>query len=291
MRWCLGVIFSTHTMRHYVRLFCASWPASGSFSAELKVREIEIATHVPKKFRFPLFSRLVLFYRMTVELGCNDDYRLCWYVGEKFLRDLRAKEVFTPRVLDSIEALSDFLVSEVRVMERGPESIRRDLRDQVPADKVKDAPALARELRWRVRLAEGYTSDGDRSDGEEPAAKYVGRKRRREGGLPPTSPETRGDARFRNFQPKVWEALEEENEEGVRHLTVQPIQDISSFAGSWNDWNDEPTGSQLVKGDRVEVGRRRHVIVKMRRTDNGFERQRIERVVETWSWENTEAVC
>jgi hypothetical protein len=230
---------------------------------------------------------------MTAELDRNDLYRLCWYVGEKYQRDLRAKEDFTPRVLDSIEALSDFLVSEVRAMERGPESIRRDVRDQVPSDKVKDAPALARELRWRVRLAEGYASDGDRCDQasarEEPAAKHVGRKRRREG-EPPTGVATQGDSRFRNFQPKIWEALEEEHEEGVRHLTVQPAQVIGSFAGSWNDWREEPASSQLVKGDRVEVGRRRQVIVKMRRTDNGFERQRVERIVETWIWDDAEAV-
>jgi hypothetical protein len=30
-----------------------------SFLAELRVHEIEIATHVPKKFRFPLFTRSV----------------------------------------------------------------------------------------------------------------------------------------------------------------------------------------------------------------------------------------
>src|ERR1700730_14607994 len=76
--------------------------------------------------------------------------RLCWYVGEKYLRDRRAKEDFPSRILESIEVLADFLVSEVRTMERGLESVRRDVRDQVPNDKVKDAPAVARELRWRV---------------------------------------------------------------------------------------------------------------------------------------------
>jgi hypothetical protein len=232
-----------------------------------------------------------LFHPITTELNRSDFYRLCWYVGEKYLRDLRAKEDFTPRVLDSIEALSDFLVSEVRAMERGPESCRRDVRDQVPNDKVKDAPAVARELRWRVRLAEGYSSDGDRAGaGEEHMAKHIGHKRRREGESPPTGLATRGDSSFRNFRPKVWEALEEEHEAEVRHLTVQPAQDIGSFAEGWTDWKEEPTSAQPVKGDRVEVGRRRHVIVKMRRTDNGFERQRVERVVETWSWDNAEGV-
>jgi F-box and leucine-rich repeat protein 10/11 len=58
-----------HSYNAALRMFVpCSIARSNSFSAELKVREIEIATHVPKKFRFPLFSRLVLFYRMIAEL-------------------------------------------------------------------------------------------------------------------------------------------------------------------------------------------------------------------------------
>jgi len=190
-------------------------------------------------------------------------------------------------VLESIEVLADYLVSEVRGMERGPESVRRDIRDQVPNDKVKDAPALARELRWRVRLAQGYTSDGDhpgRFRAREPVTKDGGRKRKRDTEFSPTTP---GDSGFRNFQPKVWDALAEEEEEGVRHLTIQPAQDIGSLVEDWTDWKEEPTGSQMVvNGEKVEVGRRRQVIVKTRRTAHGFERQRVERVVETWCWDD-----
>ena len=189
-------------------------------------------------------------------------------------------------MLESIEVLSDFLVSEVRAMERGPESLRRDVRDQIPIDKVKDAPAVARELRWRVRLAQGYTSDGDQSGrfrAGEPMTKEVGRKRKRDLELSQT---VQSDSRFRNFQPKIWEALAEEQEEGVRHLTVQPAQDIGSLVEGSTDWKEEPIMSQMVNGDKVEVGRRRQVIVKTRRTVNGFERQRVERVVETWNWDD-----
>ena len=42
----------------YVCLF-VSYLTWYSFIAELRVREIENATHVPKKFRFPLFTRFV----------------------------------------------------------------------------------------------------------------------------------------------------------------------------------------------------------------------------------------
>ena len=173
-------------------------------------------------------------------------------------------------------------------MERGPDSLKRDVRDQVPNDKVKDAPAVARELRWRVRLAQGYTSDDDQSGrfrAREPMAKEVGRKRKRD---PEFSQGVEGDSKFRNFQPKIWEAVAEEQEEGVRHLTVQPTQDISSLVESWTDWKEDPIGSQshMVNGDNVEVGRRRQVIIKTRRTVHGFERQRVERVVETWNWDD-----
>ena len=171
-------------------------------------------------------------------------------------------------------------------MERGPEPMRRDIRDQIPNDKVKDAPAVARELRWRVRLAQGYTSDGDQSGqfrAGEPMTKEVGRKRKRD---PELSQTVRGNSRFRNFQPKIWEALAEEQEEGVRHLTMQPAQDIGSLVEGWTDWKEEPITSQMVNGDKVEVGRRRQVIVKTRRTVHGFERQRVERVVETWNWDD-----
>ena len=171
-------------------------------------------------------------------------------------------------------------------MERGPESVRRDVRDQVPNDKVKDAPAVARELRWRGRLAQGCTSDGDQSGPVrvgEPMTKEVGRKRKRD---PEFLPAARGDPKFRNFQPKIWEALAEEQEEGVRHLTLQSPQDIGSLVEDWTDWKEEPIRSQMMNGDKVEVGRRRQVIVKTRRTFHGFERQRVERVVETWSWDD-----
>jgi F-box/leucine-rich repeat protein 10/11 len=174
-------------------------------------------------------------------------------------------------------------------MERGTEAVKRDVQDQVPNDKVKDAAAVARELRWRIRLTQGYTSDGDHPGGvgaRESMTKEGGRKRKRD---PEFLPNARGDPRFRNFQPKIWEALAEEQEEGVRHLTLQPTQDIGSLVEGWTGWEEEPIRSQVVNGDKVEVGRRRQVIVKTRRTFHGFERQRVERVVETWSYDDGNA--
>ncbi|KAF8271808.1 jumonji protein [Lactarius quietus] len=245
-------------------VFGGNFLHSYNAALQLKVREIEISTHVPKKFRFPLFSRL------------------CWYAGEKYLRDLRAKEDFTPRVLESVEALSEFLVSEVRAMERSPESVKRDIRDQVPGDKVKDAPAVARELRWRVRLAGGYTSDGDHVDrAREPTPKDVGRKRKRDSEPPPADLAISNTSIFRNFQPQTWETVEEEHEESSRHLTVR---NIGPLVESLSEWKDEPPSA--MEGHEVEVGRKKQVILKTRKTDGGFERQRIERVLERWKWDD-----
>ena len=219
---------------------------------------------------------------MASDLDSHDFCRLCWYAGEKYLRDLRAKEDFTPRVLESVEALSEFLVSEARAMERSPESVKRDIRDQVPGDKVKDAPAVARELRWRVRLAGGYASDGDHSDrAREPTPKDVGRKRKRDSEPPPTHLGIPTDSIFRNFRPKTWDTVEEEHEESTRHLTVR---NIGPLVESLSEWKNEPPNAP--EGHEVEVGRKRQVIMKTRKTDRGFERQRIERVMERWTWDD-----
>ena len=52
-------------------------------------------------------------------------------------------------------------------MERGNDHAKREAREQVPNDRVKDAPALARELRWRVRLARGESSDDEEVDADD----------------------------------------------------------------------------------------------------------------------------
>lgn len=171
--------------------------------------------------------------------------------------------------------------------QRCPETVKRDVRDQVPSEKVKDAPALARELRWRVRLAGGYTSDGDHFDRargqEEPTPKDVGRKRKQDSEFPPADPAILSDSMFRNFRPKIWETVEEQHEESTRHLTMQ---NIGPLVESLSEWKDEPLDASAVEGREVEAGRKRQVILKTRKTVRGFERQRIERVLERWSWDH-----
>ncbi|KIM31038.1 hypothetical protein M408DRAFT_327932 [Serendipita vermifera MAFF 305830] len=172
-------------------VFGGNFLHSLNMKTQLRVRDIEIRTKVPKKFRFPLFTKL------------------CWYVGERYCRDLKSKEEFSPRILKSLDALAGFLVSEARTIERGSEVAKKEARENVPADRVKDASLLARELRWRVRSAAGVDSDvelgGDDDDIIVPikrdpnAPRDAGRKRRRD--------DTSGPL-FKNWQRPEWSSVE-----------------------------------------------------------------------------------
>ncbi|KAI6118729.1 Clavaminate synthase-like protein [Pisolithus croceorrhizus] len=236
---------------------------SYNVATQLKVLEIEKVTHVPKKFRFPMFTKL------------------CWYVGEKYLRDLKAREEFSPRVMESLEALSGYLVSEARTMERGTETAKRDAKEQVPSDRVKDPSALARELRWRVRITAGATSD-DEDLGRLPKKTMInghGIKRKRS---PLELP--RGPVLFKNFQPKEWDVVSDLlNEEDSRRVPA-PYPSDDGWQHQWSRWEDESLDSNT--NPLASVERKRNVIVKARRIDGGLERQRVERVFERWTWED-----
>ncbi|KAI8998935.1 Clavaminate synthase-like protein [Trametes punicea] len=247
-------------------VFGGNFLHSYNIPTQLRVREIEIATHVPKKFRFPHFVKL------------------CWYAGEKYLRDLKAKEDFSPRVLESVEALADFLVAEARTMERGTESAKRQAKEEVPGDRIKDAPALARELRWRVRHAAGYSSDDDsRStrklkgaiNGEGPS-NGVGSKRKR------IASEDSMEL-FRHFKRPSWDRIEEwPTEKETRVVKVRrPNIKSQDWAHGWVKGNGD---AEVADGEEAHVERKRDVIVKVRRTAKGLERQRVERVFEEWVW-------
>ncbi|KAF8078221.1 jumonji superfamily protein [Lyophyllum atratum] len=241
-------------------VFGGNFLHSYNVSTQLRVRNIEIATQVPKKFRFPMFSKL------------------CWYVGDKVLRDLKSPSgaTFSPRVLDSMSALADFLVSEARILEGGSEHAKKVVKDEIPSDRVKDAPAMARELRWRLKLAGGYTSEDENP--QPTKGKPNGNKRKRPSSPSPALDETSGP--FKNFKPKMWDSVTEhstdvetKSEKGWRP------QDGENWVEHWID----PNGDQ-GDGEIAEVKRRRHATVRIRRTGDGLERQRIERIVEEWKW-------
>lgn len=251
--------------------------------AQLRVREIEITTHVPKKFRFPYFCKL------------------CWYVADHFLHALKAKEEFPPRVLASIYALANFLVGEARVMERsagrgaGAEAAKKEARDQVPGEKVRDASALARELRWRVNLALNGESGDEGGSGASNSnggiSKEKGVKRRLS-----ETPDAEGfglSVRFRNFRPKVWDAQESSSKEESMELLSshgppegEGIEWTKHWLGENTILKEEDGDGMAVDGEnmRAKVRKVDSVLSRVRRTPVGLERQHIIRKVEYWEW-------
>ncbi|RDB21548.1 JmjC domain-containing histone demethylation protein 1 [Hypsizygus marmoreus] len=241
-------------------VFGGNFLHSYDVAKQLRVWNIEISTQVPKKFRFPMFSKL------------------CWYVGDKVLRDLKSPSgsPLPPRVQESMAALADFLVSEARTLERGSEQAKKEVKDQIPSDRVKDAPAMARELRWRLRLAAGYSSDDDgrrinRNGGEL----TNGNKRRRVSSASPSLDEALGP--FKHFKPKAWDSVKTQTK------TEEVRIEKKARPTDGEDWVDRWVNETQTNED-AEVTIRGEVVDKVRRTAKGVERQRIERVVEEWTW-------
>ncbi|KAF5330358.1 hypothetical protein D9619_005662 [Psilocybe cf. subviscida] len=252
-----GWIHAVHTPVDTI-VFGGNFLHSYDVPTQLRVRDIEIATAVPAKFRFPMFTKL------------------CWYTGDKYLRDLKAGSVALPaRVLNGILALSEFLVSEARALETGSDQAKKEAKEQIPSDRVKDGPAMARELRWRVKLASGYTSDDEDIGGSRKGKSLVaGSKRKAQ------------DAReevslFRNFKPKIWdtESIMEQHESS--RMGKRPKPEGTDWAKAWLDAEPDVADAQSVD---VPVKVRGETVVRVRRTATGAERQRISREVEEWTF-------
>ncbi|KAF9050791.1 jumonji superfamily protein [Hymenopellis radicata] len=204
-----------------------------------------IAT-LPRKFRFPLFTKL------------------CWYVADKYLRDLKASSgtIFPPRVAASLVKLADFLVSEVRKLEWGDD-----------ATKKTDAAAVAREFRWRLRLANGVASD-DEDGGKAPTnGRNKSNKRKRQTSEETSTAEEYGPVRFKNFKPRRWDNIEQKTipAESREVKCQRPSNDVEMSA--WTEVEGDDTGSVVTT---------RHTMTKVRRTPEGVEREHIERVLEEW---------
>lgn len=185
-------------------------------------------------------------------------------MGESYLRDLKAREELSPRVLESILSLADFLVNESRAIERGSEAVKKESKENVPGEKVKDAPAIARELRWRVKHALGQTSDteGDHTN-NDPC-----------GGMTRTSA-----GMFKNFVPKRWDrVVDEDTGEEITKVRALRPDTLDEWVTTWTD------GWQMDGAGEAEVLKRRKVLFRVRKTESGIERQRIERTIEDWSW-------
>lgn len=204
--------------------------------------------------------------------------RLCWYVADKYLRDLKSTSGsdLPPRVLNGILALAEFLVSEARILESGTEAAKKEAKEQIPVDRVKDAPTFARELRWRVKQAMGYQSDdegsGSRSRGSTAVA---GMKRRR-------VDDQDDGPQFRNFRPKSWDSVITSAAEDSQRVVKAPRPSEDD-----GEWTKEYTTDDINnEGGEATVSSRREVVIKVRRTAQGLERQRIERIIEDWRWDS-----
>lgn len=185
-------------------------------------------------------------------------------MGESYLRDLKAREELSPRVQESILSLAEFLVSESRTVERGSEAAKKESRENIPGEKVKDAPAMARELRWRAKHALGCTSD---TEGGHTHNDRCGETIR----TPVRA--------FKNFVPKKWDrVVDEDAGDEVTKVRVSRPDSLDEWVTTWTDeWQGDGAGE-------AEVLKRRKVMFRVRKTESGIERQRIERTIEDWSW-------
>jgi len=192
---------------------------------------------------------------------------------------------FSPRVLEGLLALAEFLVSEARLIERNSnEKSGKEAKEMVPSERVKDASAVARELRWRVRMRIGMGS-GDEGSGSTKSNGSLGLKRKRVTSATPEQHEDGVEERavkFRNFKPRRWEGVMERTEEkGKKIANGRKPEEEEGWQERWMEQWGEETGEEV---DKADVNYRREIVVKIRRTVKGLERQRIERVVEEWVW-------
>jgi hypothetical protein len=163
-----------------------------------------------------------------------------------------------------------FLVSEARIMERGSEAAKKEARENVPGDKVKDPSILARELRWRVRNAAGVDSDAELGGDDasivpikrEPGSSRETVKRRRRDDSTPL---------FKNWQPPEWNHVEDSPVQ-TAHDTVK-VENVANEDGGW-------MAKEGLQGD-VMRSKKVNGVTKVRKLDHGaIERYSVIRTVE-----------
>lgn len=171
-----GYIHAVYTPEDTL-VFGGNFVHSYCIETQLRLRDIEIETKVPQRFRFPYFDKL------------------CWYVAERYTHELRQASAFRPiatkhaeelsgelgcrRVLEGLLALARFLIKQTRMLEDASIEYkkRKLIYDRIPHDKVKDPLGLAHELRWRVRAAMGEASDDDALEERMTASSALKRQR------------------------------------------------------------------------------------------------------------------
>ncbi|KAK8854559.1 hypothetical protein IAR55_003298 [Kwoniella newhampshirensis] len=140
-----GYIHAVYTPMDSI-VFGGNFLHSYDIDTQLRLRQIEIDTKVPQRFRFPMFDRL------------------CWYVADKYcseMRHLRSYRVRVPshppqpphhHILRNLMSLAEFLISQTDIStdDMAEDKRRKLIHDRIPGEVVRDAEALARELKWRV---------------------------------------------------------------------------------------------------------------------------------------------
>ncbi|GAA5936996.1 hypothetical protein JCM3775_001921 [Rhodotorula graminis] len=121
---------------------------------QLRVYNIELATKVPRKFRYPHFVKLLWL------VGKHYNERLSSHpAGEPLPLPLRA-----PRVLEGLKELSSFLIEQTTRLAKGAQvsaERRRLAKENIPHKKVPDPVWLSRELRKVVLQALGEPLDAE----------------------------------------------------------------------------------------------------------------------------------
>ncbi|KZT54583.1 Clavaminate synthase-like protein [Calocera cornea HHB12733] len=251
-------------------VFGGNFLHSFNVATQLRLREIEINTKVPKKFRFPLFQKL------------------CWYVAEGYCEQIKKHAEFPPRVLRGLLQLADFLVSEARLIESGVDTPqRREAKDSIPTEKVKDALALARELQWRVREALGTEEEEERpTKRRKVSTTYSKGKQKRvieDTDDEDAEPGNHRRPQFKNWAPKKWDVRTERELDERREVVA------ADDAGDWvlQEGALDKLGAKGEEGvEHVTTGTEWVRIRRFKGEDGKerVERVKITRVVENWAW-------
>ncbi|GAA5824383.1 hypothetical protein JCM11251_000399 [Rhodosporidiobolus azoricus] len=122
---------------------------------QLRIYQIELATKVPRKFRFPHFVRLLWFVAKTYHA------RLASHFSTTPALPL-PPDLCSARVLEGLKQLSSFLIEQTTRFAKGANvsSERRRLaRENIPHSKISDPVGLSREFRKVVLRAMGEEAD------------------------------------------------------------------------------------------------------------------------------------
>lgn len=145
---------------------------------QLRIYEIELATKVPKKFRYPHFVKLLWLVAIRQFLSVLDplpqvlidpvsfadyDYHLSRMTLPP-TSDHPLPPTLSSRVLEGLFALSSFLINQTTRFIKSPTvsaERRKIARENVPWNKVVDPVKLSREFRKNVLRALGKELDAD----------------------------------------------------------------------------------------------------------------------------------